>query len=70
MVTQSGARVLVVSADLAPLARQIAEAAPSIERLLIIDGSVDPVMRDGSAVLADLRARAIDRAVARRSDLG
>ncbi len=33
MVTQSGARVLIVSADLAPLARQIAEAARSIEIL-------------------------------------
>jgi acyl-CoA synthetase (AMP-forming)/AMP-acid ligase II len=37
MVAQSEARILVVSADLEPLARQIAEAAPSIERLLLID---------------------------------
>src|SRR6185503_1667652 len=37
MVAQSEARILVVSADLEPLARQIAEGAPSIERLLLID---------------------------------
>ena len=37
MVAQSEARVLVASADLAPLAQQIAERAPSIERLLLID---------------------------------
>ena len=37
-VVQSGARILVASADLVPLARDIAAAAPSIERLLIIDG--------------------------------
>ena len=37
MVVQSGARVLVTSADLEPLARKLAEAAPSIERLLLID---------------------------------
>ena len=37
MTVQSRARVLVVSADLAPLARQIAERASSIERLLVID---------------------------------
>ncbi len=37
MVQQSQARILVAAADLAPLARQIVERAPSIERLLIID---------------------------------
>jgi 3-(methylthio)propionyl---CoA ligase len=41
MVVQSGARILVVSADLALQARKIAEAAPGIERLVIIDGSGD-----------------------------
>ncbi len=39
MVLQSGARVLIVSADLLPLARQIAEGAPSIDRLVLIDAS-------------------------------
>jgi len=38
MVAQSGARILIASADLAPLASQIQAAAPSLERLLIIDG--------------------------------
>jgi len=37
MVTQSEARVLIVSADLLPLARQIAEGTTSIERLVVID---------------------------------
>ncbi len=37
MVTQSGARLIVTSADLEPLARQIAAAAPVVERLVIID---------------------------------
>jgi acyl-CoA synthetase (AMP-forming)/AMP-acid ligase II len=41
MVAQSKARVLVVSADLLPLARRLAEAAPSIDRLLTIDGTTD-----------------------------
>lgn len=39
MATQSKPRVLVVSADLAPLARQIASTATSIERILVIDGA-------------------------------
>ena len=60
MVAQSGARVLVVSADLAPLARQIAEAARSLEILLIIDGSVDPAMRTGWRS-SRTRPRAADR---------
>jgi len=37
MAVRSGARVLVVSADLTPLARQIAEHAPLIERVVLID---------------------------------
>ena len=35
MVTQSEARVLIVTADQLPLARQIAAGAPSIERLVV-----------------------------------
>jgi len=41
MVVQSRARILVVSADLEPLARQIAEHAPCVERLLVIDVSAE-----------------------------
>jgi acyl-CoA synthetase (AMP-forming)/AMP-acid ligase II len=41
MVVQSKAHVLVVSADLVPLARKIAEAVPSVGRVLTIDGTAD-----------------------------
>jgi acyl-CoA synthetase (AMP-forming)/AMP-acid ligase II len=41
MVTQSGAKVLVVSADLATQARTIAAGAPGIQRLVFIDGADD-----------------------------
>lgn len=58
MVEQSQARILIASADLAPLARQIMERAPRIERLLLIDGSSD----DPAALeplLADAPANAV-----------
>lgn len=38
MVRQSAARILFVSADLLPLARQVAVRVPAIEHLLVIDG--------------------------------
>ncbi|MES2445352.1 MAG: AMP-binding protein [Pseudomonadota bacterium] len=38
MAAQSEARILVVSADLAPLAARIVERVPGIEHLLVIDG--------------------------------
>lgn len=41
MLTQSEARILVVSTDLVPLAQQIVSEAPAVERVLIIDGSSD-----------------------------
>jgi acyl-CoA synthetase (AMP-forming)/AMP-acid ligase II len=41
MVGQSQARILIASADLEPLARQIMKGAPGIERLLLIDGRGD-----------------------------
>lgn len=37
MVVQSEARIIIVSADLLPLAREIAESVKTIERVLIID---------------------------------
>jgi len=40
MLVQSGARILIASADLLPLARQLATKAASIERILVIDGDV------------------------------
>ncbi len=39
MATLSGARIIIASADLGPLAHQIAEAAPPIQRVLTIDGA-------------------------------
>lgn len=41
MVGQSGARILIASADLMPLARQIVERVPSIDCVLVIDGPAD-----------------------------
>ena len=37
MVGQSRARIVIASADLAPLARRVAARTPSLERVLIID---------------------------------
>jgi len=39
MVERSGARLAIVSADLAPLARRVRSLAPTLERLLVIDGA-------------------------------
>lgn len=39
MAVQSNARILIVSHDLLPLARQIAESAPAVEHLLVIDAT-------------------------------
>ena len=52
MVVQSGARMLVASADLEPLARRIAEAAPSIDKLLLIDVAGEIAATAGSALMA------------------
>jgi acyl-CoA synthetase (AMP-forming)/AMP-acid ligase II len=38
MVDRSGARIVIASADLAPLALEVAERAKSVERVLVIDG--------------------------------
>jgi len=46
MVNQSGARILVVAPDLAPLARRIAAQAGVVEQILSIDG---PVATDDNA---------------------
>jgi fatty-acyl-CoA synthase len=60
-VAKSGARLLIASADLVPLAREIAAAAPSIERLLIIDSPTDSMATSGPAsYLEPLIARAQD----------
>lgn len=46
MIVQSQARVLIASADLAPFARKIMDAAPGVDRLLVIDGEAS----DGEAL--------------------
>lgn len=45
MAQKSEARVLIVSADLAPLARQLAEASGTVEHILVIDGAAPSDMR-------------------------
>jgi acyl-CoA synthetase (AMP-forming)/AMP-acid ligase II len=57
MVLQSGAGIAIVSADLLPLAREIAARAP-LRRVLTIDGDAvggddDPIVRPLEALLAD-----------------
>ena len=40
MLEQSGARILIASADLSPLVKQIADRAGSLSRILLIDGEL------------------------------
>lgn len=47
MTIQSQARVLIASADLAPLARRVAARTPSLERVLLIDGPAEPDALEG-----------------------
>jgi fatty-acyl-CoA synthase len=54
MVRQSGARVLIASADLAPLARGIAESATAIERLVLIDTVDSPPPGGGRPLVCAL----------------
>lgn len=48
MVRQAACRLLVVSANLAPLAADIAAVSPSIERLIIIDEEIDTASLNAS----------------------
>ena len=41
MLGQSGARILIVSADLLKLAMQVVDEAPGVQRVLVIDGDVE-----------------------------
>jgi len=47
MLRQSGCRWMIVSADLAPLARQIVECTPTMTLILVIDGSADALKDSG-----------------------
>lgn len=60
MLDQSRARILIASADLAPLARQIVDHADTLERILFIDG--DPP--DWSRERPDLAVSALDAILA------
>lgn len=54
MLDQSGARILIASADLLALARAVVDQAPGLERLLVIDGeapeaqALEPLIAAGS----------------------
>lgn len=65
MAVQSGATLLIVSADLQPLARAIAERVPALSRMLVIDGAADvqPAGRCAVAALEPLIATAPGGAV-------
>ena len=54
MLVRSECRTIVVSADLAQLAHEIVQLAPAVERVLIIDGTVDvwPGGHERPAVIA------------------
>jgi 3-(methylthio)propionyl---CoA ligase len=54
MVRQSGARVLIASADLAPLALRIAEGAAGIERVVLIDAVDQPAPSGGRPIVCAL----------------
>lgn len=51
MAVQSGAKILVASADLLPLATLIAERTPAIERILLIDGGAGTATSAGIPVV-------------------
>ena len=53
MLAQSGARILIVSADLMVLALKVLDDAPGIERVFVIDGAASPKSY-GSAEIAAL----------------
>ncbi|HEY1837135.1 MAG TPA: AMP-binding protein, partial [Rhizomicrobium sp.] len=59
MVNQSEARIIIVSADLLPLARQTAKEADGVERILVIDGDTLG-SGDGVSALAPLTERAAE----------
>ena len=52
MLDRSGARTVILSADLLPLARQVAERATGVERLLVIDGEPAEAVIGRPVVLA------------------
>ena len=62
MVGQSRARIVIASADLAPLARRVAARTPSLERVLTIDAAADANGAAGDA-LEPMIAGAVEDAI-------
>jgi len=62
MVAQSQARVLVASADLELLAQKVAAAAPSIERLLLIDAAANAVPAPAASCTVEILEPLVARA--------
>lgn len=56
MAGQSQARLLIASADLAPLARRIADRTPSLEHVLVIDLPIDAAPASGCEALEPMIA--------------
>ncbi|SMF67752.1 AMP-binding protein [Allosphingosinicella indica] len=64
MLAQSAARVLIASADLAPLVRDILAAAPAIAEVIVIDGPAEAMAEAAAgrpvATLDDIAAADVD----------
>jgi acyl-CoA synthetase (AMP-forming)/AMP-acid ligase II len=63
MIVQSEARILIASADLAPLAGQILERVPGVEHLLIIDAEGGAIPESPGVLLETLLAQATGEVV-------
>jgi acyl-CoA synthetase (AMP-forming)/AMP-acid ligase II len=53
MLNQSEARILIVSADLVPLAFAVADTASTVERILVVDGETAPTHSRASVALLE-----------------
>lgn len=53
MVNEAENRVLAIAASLAPMLAELLPLCPSIERVIILDGDVDPDIAAGSAIPVD-----------------
>ena len=52
MIVQSEARIIIASADLVPLALQIAQKAEGVDRILVVDGDIAPSSVENVSVSA------------------
>ncbi|MBD59682.1 MAG: AMP-dependent synthetase [Citromicrobium sp.] len=62
MLEQSGARILILSADLHALAREVLAEAPGVEEILLIDGEAEPGSIANGARRVGTLAAAVDQA--------